>query len=104
MSSFYYIEDKRIFEFRQLLTGYGIPLDNTTIGETQYTTDGHMMLSHRFIALLITEGKGEIGSGNVEPFAQVLAYYHAFLEEGRRLNPIPRPQSLFPCFQIVVFG
>jgi hypothetical protein len=85
--------------FRQLLSGYGIP----TVDSTQYGTGGHMMSSQGY-PLLIIEGRNEIGNGGADLFSQALAAYHTSLEEGRKLNPIPRPQSIFPCFNIVVFG
>jgi hypothetical protein len=101
MSSFYTAEHLRMAVFRELLGDYGIKLDAALVGKTQCTTDGHLLSSNRKFAMVIAEGKNEIGSGRAEPFAEAMIYHRTFIH-GR--DHEMRLRSLFPCFLITIFG
>jgi hypothetical protein len=101
MSSFYTAEHFRMAEFRELLGDYGIKLDAASVGKTLCTTDGHLLSPNRKFAMVIADGKNEIGSGRAEPFAEAMIYYRTFIH-GR--DHEMRLRSLFPCFLITVFG
>jgi len=102
MCSFYTIEDQRMDAFRNLFREYGIKLEKSTIGSTNYWTNGHLLSSCGRFVQVITKGKNEIGSGKAEPFAEALMYYRKFLKRSR--NKVTQLQFIFPCFHVLVFG
>jgi hypothetical protein len=100
MCGFYTTEPDRMHAFRRLFLRHGIELHADTIGSSGCGTDGHMM-SGKF-AVVVVEGKNEIGSGSCEPFAQAMMYYRKILEDSS--GEISNLQSNVPSFLIAIFG
>ena len=103
MSSFHHDEHQQMDMFRRRLSSYGIKLEAGAVGSTRCVTDGHLTVEN--FAVVIAEGKNEIGAGGNDPFAQALMYYHHFIRnlESDKYN-VARRRSVFPCFHIIVFG
>ncbi|KAG0697573.1 hypothetical protein DFH29DRAFT_811543 [Suillus ampliporus] len=105
MCMFFSDENARMEAFRtQLADSYDIALYNAGIGATAYSTDGHLMIGGKFIAV-IAKGKKEIGSGGSEPFVEAMCCQREFMKFlHKKPFHIDKLRSVFPCFHIIVFG